>query len=105
LSNASAPFLSCDPEYPQLLGARHSPLGRLAARLGALFLPAPLHARATLHIGAGGETDIFSRFTWALPSQQDLGFDQTPDLNAILPGAVVNAVYAPVESHSAARAR
>ena len=37
---------------------------------------------------------MFSRFTWALPSQLDLDFDQAPDLSAILPGATVNTVYA-----------
>jgi len=36
---------------------------------------------------------MFSRFTWALPSQQDLNFDQAPDLSAILPGATVNTIY------------
>ncbi len=72
-----------------------SPPIRALSNTSAPF-PAALHARATLHIGAGGETDIFSRFTWALPSQQDLDFDQTPDLRAILPGAVINSVYAPV---------
>jgi len=91
LRNVGAPFLSCEPAYPQLLGY-------LAARLGALFVPRPLHATTTmtLHIGAGGETDMYSRFTWALPSQQDMNFDQAPDLSAILPGAAVNSVYSPV---------
>jgi hypothetical protein len=37
---------------------------------------------------------MFSRFTWALPSQLDVNFDQTPDLTAILPGAAVNSAYA-----------
>ncbi len=91
LRNVGAPFLSCEPAYPQLLGY-------LAARLGSLFVPRPLHATTTmtLHIGAGGETDMYSRFTWALPSQQDMNFDQAPDLSAILPGAAVNSVYSPV---------
>ncbi len=91
LRNVGAPFLSCEPAYPQLLGY-------LAARLGSLFVPRPLHATTTmtLHIGAGGETDMYSRFTWALPSQQDMNFDQAPDLSAILPGAAVNSAYSPV---------
>ena len=36
---------------------------------------------------------MFSRFTWALPSQLDLNFDQAPDLSAILPGTAVNSIY------------
>ena len=97
LRNVDAPFLPCDPTYPQILGFGRSRLGQLAARLGALFVPRPLHATTTmtLHIGAGGETDMYSRFTWALPSQLDMNFDQAPDLSAILPGAVVNALYSP----------
>ncbi|OLC87484.1 MAG: hypothetical protein DMD38_02720 [Gemmatimonadetes bacterium] len=96
LNNVPAPFLRCDPAYPQLLGSRGSRLGNLVARLGSLFMPRPLFASTTalFDVGAGGSTDVFSRFTWALPSQLDLGFDQTPDLTAILPGAAVNAVYA-----------
>jgi hypothetical protein len=63
----------------------------------APLLPRPLYARTTaaFHVGAGGSTDEFSRFTWALPSQLDLNFDQTSDRNAILPGAVLNTTYAP----------
>ena len=97
LRNVDAPFLPCDPTYPQILGFGRSRLGQLAARLGALFVPRPLHATTTmtLHIGAGGETDMYSRFTWALPSQLDMNFDQAPDLSAILPGAVVNSLYSP----------
>src|SRR5258705_5583326 len=55
----------------------------------------PLYARtsAVFDVGAGGSSDLFSRFTWALPSELNLNFDQAPDLSAILPGAAVNSVY------------
>ena len=94
LNNVPAPFLQCDPAY-QLLGSRPSGLGNLMARLGSLFMPRPLYAKTTavFDVGAGGSTDMFSRFTWALPSQLDLNFDQAPDLSAILPGAAVNSIY------------
>ncbi len=98
LNNVPAPFLHCDPGYT--LGSRGSGpgrsfLGALAARLRALITPRPLFAstRVAIDMGAGGSTDMFSRFTWALPSQLDLNFDQTPDLGTILPGATVNSVY------------
>ena len=95
LNNVPAPFLSCDPGFPQL-GSRRSWIGTLAARFGSLFAPRPLFAgtRVAFDVGAGGQTDMFSRFTWALPSQIDLNFDQKPDLSAILPGANINAAYA-----------
>jgi hypothetical protein len=98
MNNVGAPFLSCNPNLPQLLGSRRSPLGRLAERLRALVSPRTLYASTTtaLHIGAGGETDLFSRFTWALPSQQDVNFDQAPNQTGILPGAVVNSVYSTI---------
>ena len=94
LNNVPAPFLSCDPGFP--LGSRRSWIGNLAARVGSLFAPRPLFAssRVAFDVGAGGQTDIFSRFTWALPSQIDLNFDQLPDLSAVLPGTSVNAAYA-----------
>ncbi len=93
LNNTPAPFLSCDPAFPQL-GSRRSGLGNLLARLRALVVPEALYARSAvaLDVGAGGSTDMFSRFTWALPSQLDLSFDQAPDLSAILPGAAVNSI-------------
>lgn len=96
LNNVPAPFLSCDPAYPLPLGSRRSLLGDLAAALRSLVIPRPLYASTTaaLDVGTGGETDMFSRFTWALPSQLDLNFDQAPDLRAILPGAVINTLYA-----------
>jgi len=95
LNNVPAPFLRCDPAYP-LLGSRRSPLGSLAARVGALLMPRPLSASTTtvFDVGAGGSTDMFSRFSWALPSQIDMNFDQGPDVAAILPGAEVNSAYA-----------
>ena len=95
LNNVPAPFLHCDPAFQQLVGSRGSRWGNLVGGLRALFLPRALFARttATFDLGAGGSTDMFSRFTWALPSQQDLNFDQAPDLSAILPGATVNTIY------------
>ena len=98
LNNTRAPFLSCDPSSPQFLGSRRSKLGNLVASLGSLFVPRPLFARTTaaLDLGAGGQTDMFSRFTWALPSVLDLNFDQAPDLSSILPGTAVNSAYSHV---------
>ena len=97
LNNVPAPFLHCDPGYIVLgsRGSRRSFLGDLAARLRSLVTPRPLFAstRVVFDMGAGGSTDMFSRFTWALPSDLDLNFDQTPDLGSILPGAAVNSVY------------
>jgi len=94
LNNVPAPFLSCDPGYP-LLGSRRSLIGNLAARLAGLFLPQPLYARsiAAFDVGAGGSADMFSRFTWALPSEIDMNFDAAPDLSAILPGTPINTAY------------
>ena len=97
LNNVPAPFLHCDPGYIVLgsRGSRRSFLGDLVARLRSLVTPRPLFAstRVVFDMGAGGSTDMFSRFTWALPSDLDLNFDQTPDLGSILPGAAVNSVY------------
>jgi len=93
LNNVPAPFLRCDPAY--LLGSRRSVLGSLAAKLGAMLLPKPLSAsaRTAFDVGAGGSTDMFSRFSWALPSQIDMDFDHAPDVGGLLPGAVVNTAY------------
>src|SRR6266481_9703024 len=95
LNNVPAPFLHCDPAFQQLLGSRGTRWGNLMGGLRALFMPRPLFASSTtaFDLGAGGSTDMFSRFTWALPSQLDLSFDQAPDLSAILPGAAVNSIY------------
>jgi len=93
LNNVPAPFLRCDPGY--VLGSRRSVLGNLAAKLGAMLLPRTLSAssRTAFDVGAGGSTDMFSRFSWALPSQIDMDFDKAPDIGALLPGAVVNTAY------------
>jgi hypothetical protein len=97
LNNVPAPFLHCDPAFSQVLGSRGSPsrLGNLVAHVRSLFIPRPLFASTTavFDLGAGGSTDMFSRFTWALPSQLDLNFDQAPDLGAILPGTSINSIY------------
>ena len=95
LNNVPATFLHCDPLFQQVLGSRGSRSGGVLGGLRALFLPQPLFASTTtaFDLGAGGQTDMFSRFTWALPSELDLSFDQAPDLSAILPGAAVNSIY------------
>ena len=95
LNNTPAPFLACDPAYTLPVGSRRSLWGDLAAGFRSLIFPQPLFASTTMafDLGAGGSTDMFSRFTWALPSQLDLNFDQAPDLSAILPGATINSVY------------
>jgi len=95
LNNVPAPFLHCDPAFQQLLGSRGSRWGTLVGGVRDLFMPRPLFASTTtaFDLGAGGSTDMFSRFTWALPSQLDLSFEQAPDLSAILPGAAVNSIY------------
>jgi hypothetical protein len=97
LNNVPASFLQCDPAYIMLGsgGSHRSRLGSLVARLRSLLMPQPLFASTTalFDVGAGGSTDMFSRFTWALPSQLNLNFDQTPELGSILPGAPVTSVY------------
>ena len=95
LNNVPARFLACDPGYVPPLGSRPSLLRSLVEMVTAPIVPKPLFASATtaFDVGTGGSTDIFSRFTWALPSQVDLNFDQAPDLGAILPGAVINTAY------------
>lgn len=97
LNNVPAAFLQCDPGYT-LLGSRgshRSLLGALAGALRSLVTPRPLFAstRVAIDLGAGGSTDMFSRFTWALPSELAVNFDQTPELGSILPGATVNSAY------------
>lgn len=97
LNNVPAPFLRCDPGFDVNFGARRSGVTDFAARVLRLFAPRPLYAssRSTmLDVGTGGETEIFSRFTWALPSQLDVDFDRTPSLSAIAPGAILNSLYA-----------
>ncbi|HYX81033.1 MAG TPA: hypothetical protein VE714_01495, partial [Gemmatimonadales bacterium] len=94
LNNVPAAFLQCDPAYP-VLGMRRDFLGNLVARLGSFFLPRPLSARTTtlFDMGAGGSTDGFSRFSWALPRQIDINFDQAPDVGALASGAIVDSAY------------
>lgn len=70
LENASAPFLRCDPNYSPSFGSRGSPFGDLARALASLITPRPLYASSRsmmFDVGAGGQTDGFSRFAWALP--------------------------------------
>jgi hypothetical protein len=95
LSNVPAPFLDCDPGFA-VLGARRSLLQSLLRIVTAPFAPRPLYARTTavLDVGAGGETDAFSRFTWALPSQLDIDFDHGPEQQSLAPGALLNSAYA-----------
>ena len=104
LNNVRAPFLSCDPAFALPLGSRPAHPENFAAHVGSfwkavtgLFIPRPLSASTrsmAIDYGAGGSTDLFSRFTWALPSQMNLSFDQLPDLTAILPGSAINSAYA-----------
>jgi len=71
LDNTPAPFLRCDPHFTPSFGARGSFFRGLADALAALIGPRPLYARtrsAMFDLGAGGSTDGFSRFTWALPN-------------------------------------
>jgi hypothetical protein len=98
LTNVPAPFLPCDAGDVLEIGARRSWLRGLAKAIAAPFVPRPLYAHArkatVLDVGAGGQTDGFSRFTWALPSRLDLDFDRGPELQSIAPGAVLNSTYA-----------
>ena len=70
LPNAQAPFLRCDPHYSPSFGSRGSLFGDLARAFAAIVTPRPLYAgtrRMMFDLGAGGSTDGFSRFAWALP--------------------------------------
>jgi hypothetical protein len=107
LNNVAAPFLRCDPGFNPNFGARHSGVLDLAARglrslvqpVAALFTPRPLYAgsnRVLLDIGTGGSTDGFSRFTWALPSDVSINFDEAPGVPDIVAGTVVNSLYSRV---------
>ena len=45
-------------------------------------------------LGAGGSTDGFSRFTWALPVSGLINFDLAPDaITQILSGTAINSAY------------
>ncbi len=71
LRNVQAPFLRCDPHYSPSFGSRGSLFGDLARTLAGIVSPRPLYAgtrRMMFDVGAGGSTDGFSRFTWALPT-------------------------------------
>ena len=71
LDNVQAPFLRCDPHYSPSFGSRGSLFGDLARALAGIVSARPLYAgtsRMMFDVGAGGSTDGFSRFTWALPS-------------------------------------
>jgi len=70
LDNAQAPFLRCDPHFSPSFGARGSLFGDLARALASILGPRPLYASSRrsmlFDVGAGGQTDGFSRFTWVL---------------------------------------
>ena len=71
LPNVQTPFLRCDPHYSPSFGSRPSLFGDLARAFAAIVSPRPLYAgtrRMVFDLGAGGSTDGFSRFAWALPS-------------------------------------
>jgi len=97
LNNVPAPFLRCDPEFNPTFGARRSLLGELAKSLAALVSPRALYARSNrmmFDLGAGGSTDGFSRFTWALPNAVNINFDIGPDGSSpVAAGTVVNSLY------------
>lgn len=107
LKNVPAPFLRCDPGFDPSFGARRSGVLDLAARgfrsllepVASLITPRQLYAsgsRMMLDLGTGGETDFFSRFMWALPSDVSINFDVAPDLSAVSPGTRVNTLYSRV---------
>jgi len=104
LNNVPAPFLRCDPGFNPNFGARRSAVMDLAARglrslvqpVVALFTPRPHYASTStmvFDVGPGGSTDFFSRFTWALPSDVFINFDEAPDFGAVAPGSVVSTLY------------
>ena len=70
LENEQAPFLRCDPHFSPSFGARGSLFGDLARALASILGPRPLYASSRrsmlFDVGAGGQTDGFSRFTWVL---------------------------------------
>jgi len=71
LANVPAPFLRCDPHFSPSFGSRRSLFGDLAHAFATLVTPQPLFASSTrtmFDLGAGGSTDGFSRFAWALPT-------------------------------------
>ena len=75
LENVPAPFLRCDPQYSPSFGSRRSIFNDLANVFAKLISPRPLFAStrsAMFDLGAGGSTDGFSRFTWALPVSEEI---------------------------------
>jgi hypothetical protein len=75
LPNVEAPFLMCDPHYSPSFGSRKSLFGDLARAFASLISPRPLYASSRsmmFDLGAGGSTDGFSRFTWALPIVEEI---------------------------------
>jgi hypothetical protein len=71
LTNVRAPFLRCDPHFSPSFGSRPSLFGDLARAMAAIVSPRPLYAGTRsimFDVGAGGQTDGFSRFAWALPA-------------------------------------
>ncbi len=97
LDNVPAPFLRCDPGFNPTFGARRSLLGEFTKSLAALISPRALYARSNrmmFDLGAGGSTDGFSRFTWALPNAVNINFDIGPDgITPVKAGTAVNALY------------
>ena len=97
LNNVPAPFLRCDPNFNPAFGSRRSLFGDLAKSFAALISPRPLYARSSrmmFDLGAGGSTDGFSRFEWALPSAVNINFDIGADGSTpVAPGTAVNSLY------------
>jgi len=82
LDNVPAPFLRCDPHFTPSFGSRRSIFESLAKAFATVVSPRPLYARTNrmmFDLGAGGSTDGFSRFTWALPIPQAIDFETYPD--------------------------
>jgi hypothetical protein len=97
LDNVPAPFLHCDPHFNPSFGSRRSLLDELAKSFAALISPRPLYASANrmmFDVGAGGSTDGFSRFMWALPNSENVNFDIGPDgVSPVAAGTAVNSLY------------
>ncbi|HWC72690.1 MAG TPA: hypothetical protein VG454_02045 [Gemmatimonadales bacterium] len=100
LNNVPAPFLHCDPNFNPSFGARRSLFGDLARAFASIISPRPLYAsssRMMFDLGAGGSTDGFSRFMWALPSAVNINFDIGPDESTpVTAGTAVNSLYSRV---------
>jgi len=82
LDNVPAPFLRCDPHFTPSFGLRRSIFESFAKAFARVVSPRPLYAhtnRMMFDLGAGGSTDGFSRFTWALPVPAVIDFETYPD--------------------------